>query len=221
MRVDEILRMDDALLADLAASGTNMLHIGMESGSQRILDLFGKNITVEMIVAANRRLAQQKSMIAAYNWIVGTPTETVADVRASMDLILRLLDDNPRAIIFPPNRFRPVPGAVLADLAGRHGYVPPATLEEWAHEEKEEEKREPWHSRRMASLIRMLQVTSYFVDRKEGLLLRTDTWRDRFLRLAMAAYRPLARFRFRHGISGGLWEYPLFHWGVSRFRVTV
>jgi len=217
-RVNEILRMDDAFLTALAASGTEVLHIGLESGSPRILALYEKGVTIEDTIAANRRLAKHGGLIAAYNWIVGTPGETAEDMAATRRLILRILDENPRAIIFQPNKFHPLPGTPMAAVAERHGYKTLATLEDWASEEAEGDKAEPWYTPRISRDIEMMQVTSYFIDHKAELLSTEKSWYYKIIRLLIALYRPFARFRFKSGSSGLLFEYPLFRWLVQRRR---
>jgi hypothetical protein len=59
-------------------------------------------------------------------------------------------------------------------------------------------------------MIHMMQLTSYFVDRK---LWKVETGKSpmfRLLRLAAAVYGPVARYRFRSGWSGFPLEYMLF-----------
>lgn len=217
-RVNEILRMDDRFLDALAESGTEILHIGLESGSPRILAMYEKGVTVEDTIAANRRLAGNGRLIAAYNWIVGTPGETREEMAATRRLLLQILDENPRAVIFQPNKFHPLPGTVMAEVAGRHGYHPPATLEEWAREEAEGDKPEPWYTPGIQRDIEMMQVTSYFIDRKAELLPTENTLYYKMIRLIIALYRPFARFRFKRGFTGLLLEYPLFRRVVLRHR---
>lgn len=68
----------------LKESGCVMLQIGLESGSQRVLDAFGKGIDLNM---AERALACLNSAgIAAYVYLLfGTPWETEADAEKTLD----------------------------------------------------------------------------------------------------------------------------------------
>ncbi|MBI3542008.1 MAG: B12-binding domain-containing radical SAM protein [Deltaproteobacteria bacterium] len=131
-RISEIKRMSDEFLTKLARAGTDIMHIGAESGSQKILNLIRKNCTVQDIIDVNRKMARHPEISAAYNWIVGLPGETLEDLRATQQLMLQVVEDNPRAILFIPNKFRPLPGTELYELALRHGYKRPQNLEEWA-----------------------------------------------------------------------------------------
>lgn len=209
-RVDEIMRMDDSFLELLSETGTEMLHIGVESGSQRVLDLFQKGIRVEDIIEINRKLARHPKLIAAYNWIVGTPSETVEEMRQTTRLLQQLIRENPRCFIFQPNVFRVVPGSVLGEKAIEMGYHPPASLDEWINSEIEQEVSAPWLSEEMKNTIRMLQVVSYFVDNKADLLLQSGSLKDTLIRCAAKLYGPLARFRFKSGFSACLIEGELF-----------
>ncbi|HPZ07296.1 MAG TPA: radical SAM protein, partial [Candidatus Eremiobacteraeota bacterium] len=217
-RVNEVLKMDKEYLHELAEAGTHILHIGIESGSQRILDLFNKGIKVEDIFQMNRRLSENKKIISGYNWIIGTPTETLQNIKETTNVIIKLIDHNPRCIIFPPNKFRPLPGTDLFILAIQHGYKEPATLEEWIYEELEGDKSQVWYTSEIEKMIKMLQVTSYFIDNKQVLLLKKHSFKNMLIKLLFMLYRPVARFRFKYGITGALIEYPIFQFFVSRYR---
>jgi len=212
-RIDEVLRMDDSFLARLARAGTNILHIGAESGAQRMLELMGKNITVADILAANRKLARHPEITAAYNWLIGLPGETLDDLAATRALILQLLQDNPAAIVFPPNKYRPLPGTGLFAAAVEHGYLPPATLEGWIDVEVEGDFRPPWYSRDFAAMVDMMQVAAYFIDNKLFTFSLGSGIRNILIKLVGRIYQPIARLRYRHGIAVLLVE----HWLYIRF----
>lgn len=217
-RIDEVLRMDDAFLARLARSGTTILHIGAESGSQRMLDLMRKNITVDNILTANRKLAAHPEITAAYNWLIGLPGETLDDLAATRALILRILKENPAAIVFPPNKYRPLPGTELFAAAVAHGYRPPAHLEEWIEVEVEGDYTPVWYTPRFAAMVNMMQVAAYFIDNKLFTFSLGSGVKDHLIRLAGRLYRPLARLRYRHGLAGLLVEYRLYKRFVASFR---
>jgi len=209
-RVSEIIRMDERYLSKLAAAGTTILHIGAESGSQRMLDLMKKDCTVEDILEANRLLARQPGITAAYNWIVVMPGETVEELRETRELVLRILADNPSAIIFPPNKYRPLPGTELYETAVRFGYRIPQKLEDWIDVEVEGSYCAPWYSEKFAQMIHMMQVTSYFIDNKLKKIETGNTARFLMVRVLGWIYRPVALFRYRFGLPSALIEYWLF-----------
>lgn len=213
-RVNEIMRMNDEFLSLLASSGTDILHIGAESGSPRMLKLFNKNCTVEDIIAINRKLARHPEITAAYNWVVGVPGETLEDLRATQRLILRLLADNPSAIMFTPNVLRPLPGTSLFELALQHGYKPPSRLEEWAEIEVEGAFALPWISAEQESVISMMRIASYFVDDKINKVKVGNNLRYKLVRLLSKVYTPLAKFRFRHNLHRLMPEKAIYRLAV-------
>lgn len=82
-------RMDLEYYKDLAASGCNMLNYGVESGSQRVLDLMKKAITVEEI-EANIRDAAATGVASSTQWILGFPGEEPQDVADTFSLVWRI-----------------------------------------------------------------------------------------------------------------------------------
>jgi hypothetical protein len=210
--------MDDSYLIKLAKAGTNILHIGTESGSQRMLELMGKNISVEDILQVNRKLAGHPEITAAYNWMVGFPGETIEDLHATRNLIIQLIRENPAALIFPPNKFRPLPGTELYETAIRFGYQAPVTVEGWINVEVEGDFRFPWYTDEFAAMINMMQVTSYFLDDKLSRLATGRSLRHFLVRLIGRLYKPFAKFRYRHGLTAFLIEFRLYTLMVKIFR---
>ena len=99
-RINEIKRMSDKFLTKLANAGTDILHIGAECGSDRILKLLKKNSTYDDIIECNKKLSRHPEITAAYNFMMGVPTETKADLLKTRDLMLQLVHDHPNCIIF-------------------------------------------------------------------------------------------------------------------------
>jgi hypothetical protein len=79
---------DERFCKDLRAAGCVMLQIGIESGSQRVLDAFGKGIDLDM---AEKVLATLKCAgIAAYVYLLfGTPWEAEADAKKTLGFTVR------------------------------------------------------------------------------------------------------------------------------------
>ncbi|MCP4396871.1 MAG: B12-binding domain-containing radical SAM protein [bacterium] len=210
-RINEIKKMSDEFLNTLAQAGTNMLHVGAESGSNRILELIRKDCTIEDIIECNQKLARHPQIIAAYNFIMGVPTETVEDLKLTRDLMFRLIEDNERCLIIPPNKFRPLPGTELFELAVREwNYTPPARLEDWVQVSVEGDFSESWYPKGMKQFADLMLVTSYFIDNKIQKITIGKTAFYKILRLLNRIYRPIARFRLRHGLYHGLIEYHLY-----------
>jgi len=103
-RVD---RVDDELLAKMAAAGCRRINFGVESATDRILKEIRKGITVEQVRKAFRLARNHGIEILGY-FIVGFPGETRAEAQATVDLALEL--DPDYFMILP---FLPVPGSPL------------------------------------------------------------------------------------------------------------
>ncbi|MGD2089481.1 MAG: radical SAM protein [Candidatus Aminicenantes bacterium] len=92
--------------------GLYRVQLGTESGSQRVLDLMGKKITVEQIKTAISALAYAGIKTTTY-WVIGHPGETEAEFQMTLDLIEELKSDIYQA---ETNPFWYVPnGQVSAD----------------------------------------------------------------------------------------------------------
>ncbi|MFC2155234.1 radical SAM protein [Acidobacteriota bacterium] len=65
--------------------------IGVESGSQRILDLMGKHINIAQVKTALTSLAAAGIKTTTY-WIIKYPGETKEDFRETLDLLEELRD---------------------------------------------------------------------------------------------------------------------------------
>lgn len=214
-RINEIKRMSHEFLDKLAAAGTDIMHIGAESGSDRILELIRKDCTAQDIIECNRKLAQHPQITAGYNFLMGTPTETLEELKQTRDLILTLIKDNPNALIFPPNKFRPLPGTELYKVAHeRWNYEMPNTLEQWANIEVEADSDANWYTPAQRRFFNLMLVTSYFIDNK---VLKVSTGRTPFFKIMRALnilYRPFALLRLRYSITQLLIEYFLYRFAT-------
>jgi radical SAM superfamily enzyme YgiQ (UPF0313 family) len=75
----------------LKRSGCVMLKLGLESGDQKVLDAEQKGIDLELASRTLRNL--KKAGIAAYVYLLfGTPSETIAEARSTLDFTVRHSD---------------------------------------------------------------------------------------------------------------------------------
>jgi len=127
--------LDDELLALLKKSGCMALRMGMESGSNRVLDLMKKDSTAEDIVHAVE-MCEKHSIIAIGNFICGFPTETKEEVMETGRLILKLKEISPNGMFFSPGVLRPYPGTEMYAMCKEYGFKEPQTLREWASQKE-------------------------------------------------------------------------------------
>jgi hypothetical protein len=86
-------RMDLDYFLDLKASGCDMLNFGVESGSQRVLDIMKKNVKREA-VEKNLHDMTIAGINAFTNWFVGFPGEDRQDFADTMTLMWRTRRNN-------------------------------------------------------------------------------------------------------------------------------
>lgn len=157
-------RMDDLLAMDLdylERNGLRVVQPGLETGSPRILDMIKKEETLDDFYQANAKLAKT-GIRSTYNFMMGYPTETVDDLVSTVDLALRLLDENPNASVSGFYVYVPYPGAELFEIAIKDGFEEPKSLEEWSIFNRQH-LASPWIADRRDTL-EMLLFSSKFVD---------------------------------------------------------
>ena len=115
---------------DLAyKAGLRELQFGCESGSQRILDLIKKDITVSQIENAINKVSKS-GIQSQCAFMIGFPFETKEDNKKTFELIDRLRK-HPNVLINMISIFTPCPGSKLFEESKKYGYIPPSTLESW------------------------------------------------------------------------------------------
>lgn len=134
------------------------LLIGAESGSEKVLEQIGKDITVEDIRNAVYLLLRETDIPTIYlSFITGFPGEQKEDRDKTLDLVKEFLESSPR-ISVTLKAFTPYPGTPLWQDTLAHGFKPPTSNEKWAHFTREESQL-PWLSTR--ELLAMKIVTLY------------------------------------------------------------
>lgn len=119
------------LLTRIKRSGCQQLGLGVESGSQRVLDILKKDITVEDSVHAAKML-NQVGIDATFSFMIGLPGEREDDIKQTLKLISKITATNNNFRILGPFIYRPYPGSELFLDCLKSGMKEPASLEEWA-----------------------------------------------------------------------------------------
>ena len=187
-RMDDLLRLD---LDMLERNGLRVVQPGLETGSGRILEMIKKQETLDDFYRANKKLAST-NIKSTYNFMMGYPTETNEDLIATVDLAMRLLDENPNATVSGIYVFVPYPGSELYDLAVKDGFKPPKTLEGWAVFNRQHVDT-PWIQDRKKKL-EMLLYSSKFID---GQRLKHSFPRNSLVQLVIGAMSSMYRWRWR------------------------
>lgn len=114
----------------LQRAGFQKLFIGVESGSDEVLRMMAKDTTVEQIRRVNTAL-RDAGVVPVYSFMIGLPGETVAQMKATLRLMLDLVEAYPDAVVNAVNIYSPFPGTPLYDDAVRNGMPEPADLHAW------------------------------------------------------------------------------------------
>jgi radical SAM superfamily enzyme YgiQ (UPF0313 family) len=120
-RFDILMKLGDDLLARMKESGCRIIGLGVESGSDRILKIIGKNCTHEDILTQFRRL-NKVGILPTVSIMVGQYTETKEDVEQSIKLMQTAVRENPN-IAFAFTVTTPFPGSKLYDQLFKEGLV--------------------------------------------------------------------------------------------------
>lgn len=125
-------KIDDETLALMKESGCVSLNIGFESGSDRMLAFYKKDITVADILNSVDKCDKYGIYVKGF-FIMGAPGETMEEIYATLNLNYRLLSNYDRYIPNAPGFYRPYPGGELYDYTVKNYPFPvPDSLEAWA-----------------------------------------------------------------------------------------
>lgn len=115
-RVDTVSR---EMLREMAGSGCKKISFGVESGSEKILNLIKKNISLDQVVQAVAWAKASKIDIVECTFIIGShPDETLDDVQATWRLIKEIRPD-----IIAISVIVPYPGTEVYRLMEERGYI--------------------------------------------------------------------------------------------------
>lgn len=198
-RVSSIMAMSDELLEKAARAGCVDVDVGVESGSERILELISKDVKIAEVIETNKRLSRFFPK-TKFTFIMGIPTETEAELMQSVKFSLRLLADNPHMLpLF--FTYTAYPGTRLYENALQEGLREPQNLEEWADINYETAYLNyPWLDKKRVGMIRNFQFTSMFATKNNEYKIRS-----KYLLFLARLYRPAARLRFKYNV----YQYPL------------
>lgn len=208
--IHKLMQVDDAYLNLLDKAGCRVMRMGAESGSVRLLNDMKKKSSIDEVLEINRRL-RSRNIVCYYYFTIGMPGETEADLKKTVNLMLTLLSDNPKARILSAFCLTPQPGTRLLEAAQKEGFSLPQSVKEWT-EIDGTTIITPWFDERMKKKLNFLFFTSLFIDKKNQ-----DIIDSVFIRLLCALYRPIALYRTKHLNFKFPIEYAIFNLLKKKF----
>lgn len=179
-------RFDDSFLKIIHAAGLKQLFIGAESGCNRILEFIKKGHKSGDIIETNYRL-KRYDIEPVYSFVIGFPTETIAETFQTISMIDKLIKDNKKAIISFVSCWNPYPGTELFKFIESDMLIP-KSLEEWAQTTN---FYKTW-KRNNKNILENISFFSNFITNKK----------NRLPVVLLNLYRPIASFRWRKRFFG-------------------
>ncbi len=130
MRADQGYRMDNDVFKLCKRSGLRKVMIGVEAGSQQMMNWMKKDIKIEQVYDAAEK-CRRNGIAVIFNMILGFPHETEESIQETLRVSRRLRKMSPDfelGIAY----FKPYPGNAIADQLLQEGYRFPQGLSEWA-----------------------------------------------------------------------------------------
>jgi len=196
--LSDLLRLNDLQIKDLENSGLNWLSVGVESGSQKIIDKLNKKITITQLFEFNERIKNYKINIR-YNFMCGYIWEDEEDIDDTINVCLKLTKNSKKIMTQPLYVATPLPGTEYLELAKKSGFIEPKNLEQWSQFDPFEIiDKLPWlMDKRKKKIIELLMYSSFFIDAKPQYHSNTTLY-GRIISALGRIYRPFARFRFKY-----------------------
>lgn len=200
MRADQGGRMQLEDLKLCKEAGLRRLLIGVESGSQEMMDWLKKDIKMEQVEQC-AAWAKDLELQVIFPFIVGFPGESDKSVEESKQFIRRLALMSPR-FETPVFYFKPYPGTSITDAVVQSGeYQLPERIEEWADFDY------------IGSRGLWVNEEKYQFFEKFKFYLRIYRWKKRWILRPIAA---LAGWRIRNFYFG----MPIDKWIIERIFPT-
>ena len=115
----------------------------------------------------------------------------------TLDLIFRILHDNPKALISPLHCFTPYPGCTMFNLAIQEGFNPPKSLEEWINYSTT--SMNALRTDKEKKFYEMMVFLSLFIDDK-----CKEVVESKLIQYVSKCYQPIARYRMKHQFLTGI-----------------
>jgi len=195
MRADQGARLDERVLMACQHSGLRRVMVGLESGSQAMLDWMKKDVKVEQAFVTAEK-CRRRGIAVLFNLIVGFPAEPMESISATLAVAKKLRAFGPdfQVALF---YYRPYPGTPITDELARNGHPLPRSLSEWAAIERDS-SQSPWVDAQKRAVIERFRFYQRIGWAKPS------TWR--------LPIQAIARWRCRRDVYGFPIEKAIAEW---------
>lgn len=183
-RIDQFASFTDDYVAQLAQSGLRSLCFGAESHSDHVLKILNKPYRFEQAEAVIEK-CKRYDIVPIFNYIVGVPGETRADVDLTVGKINLLKGKFERLEVSAVSIYVPFPGSNLYTQAIQSGLREPTTLAEWSRWQFTSRTDYPWIDKKHLAHVNGLYYSfriRYIIDE----IRRRLVHRGRITRWALA-----------------------------------
>jgi radical SAM superfamily enzyme YgiQ (UPF0313 family) len=208
LRLDTACKMQKNEFDLLYKAGCRYFNLGLETGSPRILKMIAKGTTIDQAYYFNKFLKKYPDIYPHYNFMTGFPTESTDEMLSTVHMMVKLKKENPNIQIISLFLYAPWPKTEIYNLAIKHGFVPPESLEEWSSIKWDLETNgdidrfHPWLTKDFIELYNKVQFTIILANN-----LNINKFSKYFVRVLANLYSPIAKFRFNNECVRFLPEY--------------
>lgn len=193
---------EEEIIKKLSEINLKKVCFGVESGSQRILDMVNKQMKTEDVLIALKKITKY-GIIADFSFINGFPDEKKSDVFKSLNLRneIKKISPNSSATFFV---YTPLPGTEMMERCVKLGYKKPARVANWQSYEFHSFKA-PWLSRSYQNLINNISWASIICE------INPDIGKNIFSRLILKFLIKDANFSFKYKAFGFAPEFKIIN----------
>ena len=215
-RADIAYRFGEDYVRLMRDSGCVRVFLGAESGSPKALKYLQKEIQVDHIVEAVRKL-DAVGITSLLGLMSAFPTDTQADLLMTMDLIDRLESRFPRTFRQGGiNLYTPLPGSEVFDDCVGLGFQPPTTLAGWGEVLRNDRLDRPWLDKGYAELAWRVALVSRWSEAVRPAEVFQALRQGRLARAVRLVFAAIFRLRWRRRFFKFPLDLWVWFWGLKR-----
>ncbi len=188
-------KVNEECLELLIKAGLNELNFGIESGSQRTLDIMKKEITPEQSFRAVKK-SSEFGIVSRCSFIIDIPGERKEDIFETVKLInkIRKLPKTTCGV----HTYRPYPKSDLCEELLKQGVIKqPSSFEEWEKKEFIEQFTYADAKRKWQTNFKTSSKISFYQNLESGFWLKPHQIKNRWIRKINSLFMWMGKVRNR------------------------